>query len=220
LLVLRSEAIMTISITENSVQPPAPPVLDLGEPRALGSSPDMIAHYPTSAWGAPMIFGIMMILIGIIAFSTVIVTSLVSVIVLGIFLVVAGTFELVSAVRHREYRSFVGYFVAGVLSVALGAVLVIRPLASLETLTMFVVGYLLAGALFRGAIAVLGRYSRWGWDVAYAVATLVLAGLVVASYPLSALWLIGAYVTLEIMVRGFALVTASATLRELSQLRR
>lgn len=166
-------------------------------------------------WTVPMLIGIFMIILGGFALSAAFVTTLVSVIYLGILLLTVGILEIISAFRTRHRGPFLVYFLAGLLSLVVGALFLYRPLASLASLTLLIAGFLFASGLFRGITAIVDRYPRWGWDVAYAVVALALGASVAAQWPLSALWLLGAVVGAEIMARGVTLVAASWVLREL-----
>ena len=169
----------------------------------------------TYEWGIPMTMGILLIVGGTFALFASVLTSIVSVIYLGVLLLIVGVLEIVSAFRARHTGPFVVYFLAGLLSLVVGALFLYRPLASLASLTLLIAGYLFASGLFRGITSIVDRYPRWGWDLAYAVVALALGVYVAAQWPLSSLWVLGTVVAVEIMARGIALVAASWVLRDL-----
>jgi uncharacterized membrane protein HdeD (DUF308 family) len=171
--------------------------------------------YPR-AWGIPMTIGILMIVGGAIALYAAVVASFVSVIYLGVLLLVVGVLEIVSAFRVRHSGPFVAYFLAGLLSLVVGALFLYEPLASLASLTLLIAGYLFTSGLFRGITAVTDRYPRWGWDLAYALVAFVLGIYVVATWPVSSLWVVGTVVGVEILTRGATLVAAALALRALA----
>jgi len=78
-----------------------------------------------------------------------------------------------------------------------------------------IAGYLFASGLFRGVAAVLDRYPQWGWDLTYAIITIVFGAYLIASWPISGLWLLGTLVAAEIMIRGATLVAASLVIRDI-----
>jgi uncharacterized membrane protein HdeD (DUF308 family) len=163
-----------------------------------------------------MTIGVLLIIGGAFALSAAVLTSFVSVVFVGVLLVAVGVLEIVSAFRARHNGPFVAYFLAGVLSLVVGGLFLFRPVAGLASLTLLIAGYLLVSGLFHGLTAIADRYPRWGWDVAYAIVTLALGAYVVAQWPLSALWVLGAVVAVEILARGIALVAASWWLRDVS----
>lgn len=169
----------------------------------------------TASWGAPMVVGILLILGGIFALSAAMLTSLVSVIFLGVLLLIVGVVEIVSAFSRRRSQSFLLYFLAGLLTVVVGALFLWRPLGGLASLTLLFTLYLFTSGLFHCLTSVADRYPRWGWDFAYGIVTIALGAYIVASWPVSTLFILGVLVAIEIIARGAALVAASWVLRDI-----
>jgi uncharacterized membrane protein HdeD (DUF308 family) len=166
-------------------------------------------------WELPLVIGILMILGGMFALYASVLTSLVTVLFLGALLVAIGVLEMISAFRHRHQEPFIVYFLAALLSIVVGGLFIARPLTGLASLNFLIIGYLFAIGLFRGVAAIANRYARWGWDLLYAAVTVALGIYLVATWPVSALWVLGTLVAIEIIARGITLVAASSVLRRL-----
>ena len=184
------------------------------EPAAWRRSEEIHRH--AHKWAVPMVIGILLIAGGVFALCAVVLTSVVSVVFFGVLLLMVGILEIVSAFRVGRSGPFVAYFLAGLLSLVVGALFLWRPLASLASLTLLIAGYLFAAGLFRGITAIVDRYPRWGWDLGYALVALALGFIIVAEWPFSSFWVLGTVVAAEIIARGIALVAASWVLRDLS----
>src|SRR5215510_1310109 len=178
---------------------------------------DETAHHHGHIWEWPMAIGILLIAAGAFALFATVLTSLVSVVYLGVLLLVVGILEIISAFRAGRSGPFLVYFLAGSLAHVVGALFLYRPLVSLSSLTLLIAGYLFASGLFRGVTSIMDRYPRWGWDVAYAIVALALGAVVVAEWPFSSFWVLGAVVAAEIIARGVTLVAASWVLRDFEQ---
>jgi uncharacterized membrane protein HdeD (DUF308 family) len=166
-----------------------------------------------TGWSLPLVLGVLMILVGAYALVASEVTSMITVVYLGVMLLVVGVLEILAAVRVGRSGPFLTYLLAGILSLVVGALFLDKPLASLASLTLLVAGFLFAAGLFRGITAVLDRYPRWGIDFLYGVVALALGVYIVASWPISSFWVLGTVVGVEIVVRGMTLVAASLALR-------
>lgn len=168
-----------------------------------------------ASWGVPMIVGILLIIGGIFALSAAMLTTLVSVIFLGVLLLIVGVVEIVSAFSRRRSPSFLLYFLAGLFTVVVGALFLWRPLASLASLTLLFTLYLFASGLFHCLTSLADRYPRWGWDLVYGLVSIALGVYIVASWPVATLLILGVIVAIEIIARGAALVAASWVLRDI-----
>lgn len=166
------------------------------------------------SWGVPMTVGILLVIGGAIALALSELTSLVTAMYVGVMLIVVGILEIIAGIRHHRQGATVLYVLAGALAIVVGALFLDKPLASLASLTLLLACYLFASGLFRGITAIVDRYRNWGWDLAYGIIAMLLGAYIVSSWPISTFWLIGTVVSLEIIIRGIALIAASWQLRE------
>lgn len=169
----------------------------------------------TQLWGALMTVGILLAIGGTFALFAAVLTSIVTVVFIGVLLVIAGILEVVSAFRHSHRRRFLAYVLAGLLAIVVGALLLLHPVVGLASLALLIAGYLFASGLFRGITAISERYPHWGWDLAYGAAAVALGFYILASWPVSAFWVLGTVVAAEIIVRGISLIAASSAVRDI-----
>ncbi|MBI5547604.1 MAG: AI-2E family transporter [Deltaproteobacteria bacterium] len=163
-------------------------------------------------WGGRLVAGLLISAVGVIALLSSAIAGVASAIFAGALLAAAGIIELVSASRvHREERALL--LLGGVLSLVVGVLFLVRPDAGLAALTMLLAGYFFVSGLFRLVTSIGDRYPRWGWDFFYGLVAMALGVIVVVEWPLSALWLVGTLVGVELVFRGTAMVGASLSLR-------
>jgi uncharacterized membrane protein HdeD (DUF308 family) len=164
-------------------------------------------------WGGPFVLGLLITLGGIFCMVASAAAGVASAILFGALMAVAGILEIVSAFRFRRHSRFMLYVLAGALAVAVGALLILRPMVGLAAITLLLAGYFLASGLLHGVTAVVDRYGGWGWDLLYAAVSVFLGVIIFAGWPLSSLWVVGVVIGAEIAVRGIALMGASLQLR-------
>lgn len=169
----------------------------------------------SARWGVPFVVGLLLVVAGWILFTAAGATSVATILMLGIFLIGAGLVGLVDAFRRKEQEGRLAHVLTGVLSMAVGVLVLLRPLASLFAVTILLGAYFFVSGLFRGITAVADRYRGWGWDLFYGVVSVLLAVIVVRSLPESSIWLVGALVGAEIVVRGVVVMAGALTLRRL-----
>lgn len=179
----------------------------------VSSPPDVAGRTRAAVWGTPFVLGVLIMLAGLFAFSAAMITSLVSILIFGAMLATSGVLEIIYAFRWRKSGHFLLYFLGGLLSLVVGALMLFRPVAGLATVTLLLAGYFFASGLFRAITSVMDRYPNWGWDLFAGLVSLFLGVLVVAQWPISALWIVGALVGVEIFFRGLREVAGALELR-------
>ena len=167
----------------------------------------------SALWGGPLVLGALMVAFGVLAFIAAGIASLASILAFGALLVAAGATEIAYAFRARKHGAITVPLLSGVLSLAVGALLVLRPMAGLAAASLVLAGYFLASGLFRAVTSLLERREQWGWDLLYGVTTFILGVILLSGWPASALWTIGVLVGIELVFRGSAIIGASLALR-------
>ena len=95
------------------------------------------------------------------------------------------------------------------LSVALGLILILRPLAGVLTLTMVLVGFFIVEGIASIMFSIEHRNQltgRWGWMLVSGIIDLIIAGIIIAGLPGTAEWAIGLLVGINLLFGGAALI--------------
>jgi len=174
-----------------------------------------IRREESAAWGGPFLIGLLLVVTGILCIIAAYPASLASIVLFGIFLIVAGVLELAGGARARDRRARPWVWLGGLLSIVVGVLLLARPLAGLATLTLLLACYFFAHGIFQAFTSLADRYPGWGADLLYGLVTLLLGVLVVRTWPVSSLWLAGTLVGAEIIVRGLSMMSAGLFIRRL-----
>ncbi|MGH9394388.1 MAG: HdeD family acid-resistance protein, partial [Terriglobales bacterium] len=157
-------------------------------------------------WGWLLGLGIILIVLGIVAVSDVVLTTLASMLVIGWLLAIGGAVQVVHAFRTRGWTGMLAQAMAGILYLVAGLLLLTHPLAGAVALTLVAAFFLyLVGLLRISAVAAL-RWAGWGWTLTAGIIDLGLATLVVMHWPATALWVIGLFVAIEMLIGGISLL--------------
>ncbi len=175
-------------------------ILDFG---SMATSAEVESGVEPRAWRVAL--GIVMAVIGGVAVYTAKVTGIVSVIMAGTALGVAGFVEVLSGLGRRSRTVQPLRLIGGLLSMIVGALFVLRPQVGLTGLTMMLAAYFIASGLFHGVTSILERYDGWGWDLFYGACAVALGAISLSNMRTSGFWLVGVLVGIEILVRGLAL---------------
>src|SRR5499427_723408 len=169
------------------------------------------------SWGWFLVLGIVLIVLGVVAMGSVFVMTIASVFFFGWILIVGGVMEVVHAFWHKRWGGFFLDLLTGILYVVAGWMMVTNPQESAILLTLLIAMFLVFQGVFRIVAALAVRYPRWGWVLVNGVISLVLGILIWRRWPVSALWVIGLFVGIEMLLNGWSLVMLSMTGRNLPE---
>jgi len=168
-------------------------------------------------WKKFLFWGIALVLLGMFAISAAMFTTLLSVVLIGVIILIAGAIIIIDAVTFWRVKmsGFVLHLFMGILYVAVGIALVKDPLQGSISLT-FLLGvlYLALGA-FRTAYVLLHRAPRWDLSLFNALISLILGMLILASWPASSLYIIGLFVGIDLVFSGWVYIMGALAGRAL-----
>jgi uncharacterized membrane protein HdeD (DUF308 family) len=160
--------------------------------------------------------GILLTLLGIVAIVWPQISTLAVDVFVGWLLTISGIVALGMMFMAPRASDFFWSLLTGALALFAGIMLVWHPVAGAATLTLVLVAFFIAEGIFQFGIAFAARSAfpeSWGWMIVSGLADLVLAGLIIAGWPGSALWAIGLLVGVNFISSGVAIAMVAATVR-------
>ena len=170
---------------------------------------EYIAHHKT--WFIAL--GVALIVLGIIAAGSSLITTYASMVFLSFVLLVGGIIRIFAAFSAREWTGSLLLALSGALYVVTGVLTFRHPIAAALALTLLFAALLVGVGLFRVIASVWYRFPSWGW-VALGGGVSVLLGLMLwNAWPLSGLWFIGFCIGIDLIVEGAGWITLSTSAR-------
>ncbi len=158
-----------------------------------------------------------LIVVGILTILTPVVASAFFTGVIGWIAIISGVIMIVEAFQSKPVRGFWLNLVVGILYVIAGFYILFNLAAAMLTLTLaFGVLFVVEG-IFTIIMAFVNRAGhRMFWLVAFnGVVTLILGIMVLNRWPFSALWLIGLYAGISLLMSGISLLLAALAARRI-----
>jgi len=150
--------------------------------------------------------GVLLALLGILALLTPFVTGIALSILLGAALVVGALVHVAAAFSAGTAGNVVWQVVLGLAYGIAGISLLANPVLGLTTLTLLVIAFFLVEGVVEIIWAVAGRVENRLWLGLSGVISLLLAGLLFAGFPATALWAIGVLFGIDLLVTGITMV--------------
>jgi uncharacterized membrane protein HdeD (DUF308 family) len=147
-----------------------------------------------------------MIVGGIIALLYPILSSFAVVLVLGWILIFSGIVQGISLIGAQNVPHFWLQLVSVVLSVIVGVLLLRHPGAGLLTLTLLLIVFFMVEGISKLIFALTIRpFPNWGWVLASGIVGILLSFYLWASLPITAIWLLGVLLGIQLICEGAAL---------------
>ena len=165
-------------------------------------------------WPWFVLLGVALTAVGFIALWSPWVASLATAAVIGSLLLVAGAVEIVGSFWSRRWSGFFLHLLSGLLSLVVGALCLRAPVDALLALTLLVACLFIAGGTFKVVAALSYRFDAWGWVLVSGVIDLALGVLIWLEWPGSAFWVLGLFLGISLVFRGFNWIGLGLAMRE------
>lgn len=165
-------------------------------------------------WGWFLIIGLLLIVLGALAIGYSNWATEFTVILLGFLLTVAGILQIISGFYSIKWTGFSFSLLLGLFYLIAGALCIFKPLQSAEGISLLIAVLLLVGGFFRLISGLRYRFDHWGWVVFNGLIAIFLGFLILAEWPESALWVIGLFVGVDLLITGSYWVGLSLAARK------
>jgi uncharacterized membrane protein HdeD (DUF308 family) len=166
-------------------------------------------------WGWLLTLGIVMVILGTVAFIITPAATIGTVLVLGWLLVISGVVEAIRAFSMRKSSAIFLHLVGGILGILIGLLIVTHPVAGALVWTLLFASFFTVIGIFRMIAAIQLKFPNWGWAVFDGVVTLGLGILLWAEWPWSGFWFLGIAVGVAFVLRGWAYIMFAFALHSL-----
>ena len=154
-------------------------------------------------WGWMVAFGALLALAGFVALGSVALSTLATVVVVGVSMIASGVVETIYAFAMRSWKKFFLWLLIGLLYIVGGVSVVQNPLLAAGFLTLLLGAGLTASGLLRMFLAFqLPKQAPWVFVALSGLLTLLLGGMILAQWPASSLWVLGTFLGVDLVFAG------------------
>jgi uncharacterized membrane protein HdeD (DUF308 family) len=176
------------------------------------SQPDMrraVVSAIHEHWVLFLVEGIVLVVLGAAAIIVPAIATLAFTLFIGWLFLISGIVGLITTFWMRHAPGFWWSLISGVIAIAAGIVLILWPISGSISLTLVLIAFF----LIEGIVTILYAFEhraqlsgRWGWMLASGIVDLILAGIIFAGLPGSALWALGLLVGINMLFGGTAMI--------------
>ena len=166
-------------------------------------------------WGWLLALGILLIVLGSLGLWMSFAMTLATVMMFGVLLTVGGVFQLLNAFQLKGWKSTLWHVVIAVLYLAAGVVIYTDPIFASMGLTMALAWILIVVGVLRIVMAfqlrpVMGLF----WPLVSGLIAIALGIMILAQWPASGFWVIGLFVSIEMIMNGWSSVFVALAARK------
>ena len=166
-------------------------------------------------WAWYMTGGVVFIALGTLAVVFSLLTTILSVLYLGIFFIIVGIFEGLHALTISRWGSFFLHIILSIFYIIGGLFFITNPASSALSLTLFLgIFFILSGSL-KIIFSLITTTAHNGLLFCNGILTLILGILIWYEWPYSGLWIIGTLVGINTIMTGWMLIILSLTAKNL-----
>lgn len=148
--------------------------------------------HPTHSRGWVMVWGILLIVTGVLALLMPGIAALATALTLAWLLIFAGGVEIVHAIQTRRRPGFGWKLASGIITLLLGLSLLMFPIAGIASLALLIGAFIFAGGISRLILALrIKPHKGWGWVLFDGLLSIVIGGLIAWGWPASSIAFIG-----------------------------
>jgi uncharacterized membrane protein HdeD (DUF308 family) len=183
-----------------------------GSPRSLAEATALEPLRAKSGWIIAL--GVVYIIAGLVALSSVVMATVVSVFVVGIMMVIAGVAEIVNAFQIKTWGRFLLWLLLGALYVVAGFLTFENPLLAAAILTLFLGVALIVSGVMRIILAFSMQAAMpWVLVLLSGVITLLIGLVIVAHWPVASLYVLGIFLGVDLVFAGASWLAIGLGLR-------
>ena len=138
---------------------------------------------------------------------------------MGLFLFFGGILHLIDVFIVEGWKKKFSAGLISVMYVIAGILMIKYPAASAAWFTLFVAAFFIVIGIFRLTLGFSLRKEGkgWVWTVISGVAAVLIGILIYAEWPVSGLWVIGLFVSIELIMQGVYTITVALAARSVQR---
>ncbi len=153
-----------------------------------------------------LIQGVLLIVAGVLAVIYPAVSSAAVIALLGWLLIISGVVQGLSLIGARHVPHFWLQLISVILAVLIGCLFLRDPAQGLMTIALLLIVFFMMEGISKVVFALTIRpFPNWGWVLASGLVGILMALILWANLPVTALWLIGILLGINLISVGAAI---------------
>ena len=150
--------------------------------------------------------GVLMVLAGVLALVYPLLASTALVYLLAWVLIVSGAVQAIGLIGARHVPHYWLQLISVVIAILIGVLLLRQPESGLLIMTLLLIVFFMVEGISKVIFALTIRpFPNWGWVFASGIVGIVLGVYLLMNMPVTAEWVLGALLGIQLICEGAAL---------------
>jgi len=164
------------------------------------------------------VFGVIAIILGMLAMLTTGLTGMSVIIMLGVLVLLGGIVRIIWAFQAGSFGKGLLMFAIGGLTLLCGIALLANPLFASGVLTILLAAYFIIDGIFEIVAGIqLRPGSGWGWMLFGGIVSILLGLMIWGQFPLSGVWAIGILLGIKLFFVGLIMIMGGSAVRSMAK---
>jgi uncharacterized membrane protein HdeD (DUF308 family) len=152
-----------------------------------------------------LIQGVLLIVAGVLAIIYPVISSTAVVVLLGWLLIISGAAQGMSLIGARHVPNFWLQLISVILAILVGFLFLRDPAQGMVTIALLLIVFFMMEGISKIVFALTIRpFPNWGWVLASGLVGIFLSLILWASMPVTAVWLVGLLLGINLISVGAA----------------
>ncbi|WP_413582626.1 HdeD family acid-resistance protein [Bdellovibrio sp. HCB288] len=161
-----------------------------------------------------IVVGTLYTVLGLVALAFASATTFAAVMTLSVILAIGGIAQIVYGIQGRKTGQLWPHVALGCLALVCAVLIARNPVANTMVLTFMIGFFLFAGGLAKVIGAAVERTTGWGYYLMNGLVSILLAAIILFSFPVSSFWTIGTFVGVDLIIGGLSLLGLGYSIRK------
>lgn len=173
-----------------------------------------IPHINARNWSWLLGLGILFVIFGFLGLSSVVGVTLISIVFIGFMFLIAGILQFIDVSKSRQWKPALWHALIALLYFIGGCFIIWDPVLASTVITALIGWTLVVIGIVRLAMAIsLHGTEGWFFTLVASIAAIVLGGIILMQWPLSSLWVIGLFISIELLLNGLSYMIMAMSMR-------
>lgn len=169
-------------------------------------------------WGWSLATGILISICGILGLIYAGVSTLASILFFAVLEIIVGISQIIHAYTVKTVQQVLFHFILGLTCIIAGIFMIFYPEAAALSLTLLIAMMLIISGIARVIASLSMYFEHWVWLLINGFLGIILGMLILYQWPISGFWVIGMFVSIDILFTGSVYVALAMRAKQICRL--